>query len=125
MSEQRWIVSQRNYELDEVKYQSKLTPISKDQDPLIVDISVLTKNKKTTKNILKKGNLISKATSNPLENQTKTDNSTNAKKETPKILPHGAKLIDDYKHLQYSLIVNKNFNVDASMEVNWQSLKKI
>ena len=124
MSEQRWIVSQRNYELDEVKYQSKLTPISKDQDPLIVDISVLTKNKRTTKNIIKKGNLISKATSNPLENQTKTDNSTNAKKETPKILPHGAKLIDDYKHLQYSLIVNKNFNVDASMEVNWQSLKK-
>ncbi|MBQ1719296.1 MAG: hypothetical protein II027_01485, partial [Bacteroidales bacterium] len=32
------------------------------------------------------------------------------------ILPHGAKKIEDYKHLQYSLIVNKDFNIADKIE---------
>ncbi|MCQ2816762.1 MAG: hypothetical protein MJ252_05795 [archaeon] len=38
MSDQRWLVKERNYELDEVKYEVKLKPIMKDQDPLNVEI---------------------------------------------------------------------------------------
>ena len=40
------------------------------------------------------------------------------------ILPHGAKKIEDYKHLQYSLIVNKDFNIADKIEDNWICLKK-
>jgi hypothetical protein len=125
--EPRWIIKPRNYELDSFKYQSKLNPISKDQDPLKVDISVLTNTKKKKK-YYKMGNLMfSKVTSNPLE--SKNQISTNKKEEKknekkPEILPYGAKKIEDYKHLQYSLIVNQNFNVADKIEDNWTCLKK-
>ena len=39
------------------------------------------------------------------------------------ILPYNAKVID-YSQLQYSLIVNKDVNVEGTMEQNWQSLRK-
>ena len=41
MTEPRWMVKDRNFELDVVKYQTKLTPILKDQDPLKVDLGNL------------------------------------------------------------------------------------
>ena len=126
--EPRWIIKPTNYELDLFKYQAKLNPISKDQDPMNVDISVLTNTKKK-KNYYKKGNLMfTKVTSNPLE--SKNIISTSKKQEEEKvekkveILPHGAKKIEDYKHLQYSLIVNKDFNIADKIEDNWICLKK-
>ena len=54
---QKWIVKPRNYELDTVKYEAKLKPIMKDQDPLSVDITALHGKKKK----------IRKRIANPLE----------------------------------------------------------
>ena len=53
MTEQRWIVKERNFELDTVKYQVKLNPVLKDQDPLKVDLGNLDiiKKKKAQKKI--------------------------------------------------------------------------
>jgi hypothetical protein len=41
MTEQRWIVKERNFELDAVKYQIKLNPVFKAQGPLRVDLGNL------------------------------------------------------------------------------------
>ena len=45
----KWIVKSRDYELDQVKHQIKMTPILKDQDPLNSDIIKLPSNKKIIK----------------------------------------------------------------------------
>lgn len=79
--EPRWIIKPTNYELDLFKYQAKLNPISKDQDPMNVDISVLTNTKKK-KNYYKKGNLMfAKVTSNPLESNNTISTSKKKKKK--------------------------------------------
>lgn len=130
MAEPRWMAKKRNFELDAIKYESKLTPILKDQDPLKVDLSNLDAIKK--KKQAKKNVVYQKAENNPLENPNftlkKNDsksslNSTSSTSSSSTILPYNAKVVD-YSQLQYSLIVNKNFSEDASMEKTWQSLKK-
>ena len=125
----RWVIKQRNYELDTVKYGVSLKPIMKDQDPLCVDIATIeTKNKKKFKRTIntKMFANISKPVVDPLSQKAKQPMFQNVKKEEKKEpeLPHNAKKVDDVKHLQYSLIVNKDFNVDDKIEVNWLSLKK-
>ena len=55
MTEQRWMVKDRNFELDVVKYQVKLNPVLKDQDPLKVDLGnldIVKKKKAQKKNIV-------------------------------------------------------------------------
>ena len=55
MTDQRWIVKERNFELDVVKYQVKLNPVLKDQDPLKVDLGnldIIKKKKAQKKNII-------------------------------------------------------------------------
>ena len=141
----RWVVKPRNYELDTVKYEVKLKPIMRDQDPLNVDISEI--QTKAKKKIIKKADLpskkgtssstkmfanISRTSKDPLANvsrpsqpQQPNKGSTDPMKNDAGIaLPHNAKKVEDVRHLQYSLIVNKDFNVDDKIEVNWLSLKK-
>lgn len=176
----RWVIKTRNYELDDVKYLVKPKPITKDQDPLTLDISAISsKSKKTSqakKNITKsqddkpdKPMLSSQVTkpkmglfdgltsSKPPTSMTSStkmfaglSRATNVKSTTAPstptstsssvstsaaatpskkdaneiIMPYNAKKVEDLKHLQYSLIVNKDFNVDDSIEVNWTCLKK-
>ena len=132
MEEPRWMVKDRNFELDVVKYQTKLNPILKDQDPLKVDLGnleIIKKKKAQKKNIVYQKFEVS----HPLE----TSNSKSLSKSSSKssmnsatsastasnILPYNAKVVD-YSQLQYSLIVNKNVNVEGTMEENWKSLKK-
>ena len=130
MTDRRWVVKERNFELDVVKYQSKLNPILKDQDPLKVDLGNLDIIKK--KKAQKKYIVFQKVEmSNPLEEEKTLSkssskssmNSTSTSSSNSKILPYNAKVVD-YSQLQYSLIVNKNVNVEGTMEENWQSLKK-
>lgn len=55
MTEQRWIIKDRNFELDAVKYQVKLNPVLKDQDPLKVDLGnldAIKKKKAQKKNVV-------------------------------------------------------------------------
>ena len=132
MTDQKWIVKDRNFELDVVKYQVKLNPVLKDQDPLKVDLGnleIIKKKKAQKKNIVyQKAEQINK-----LENDTKKElnkseskssiSSTSSTSSNSNILPYNAKVID-YSQLQYSLIVNKDVNVEGTMEENWQSLKK-
>jgi ABC-type oligopeptide transport system ATPase subunit len=71
--------------------------------------------------------MFTKVTSNPLESKNIISTSKKEEKKIEKkeeILPHGAKKIEDYKHLQYSLIVNKDFNIADKIEDNWVCLKK-
>ena len=130
MTDRRWMVKERNFELDVVKYQSKLNPILKDQDPLKVDLGnldIIKKKKAQKKNIV----FQKVEMSNPLEEEKTLSkssskssmNSTSTSSSNSKILPYNAKVVD-YSQLQYSLIVNKNVNVEGTMEENWQSLKK-
>ena len=130
MTDRRWVVKERNFELDVVKYQSKLNPILKDQDPLKVDLGnldIIKKKKAQKKNIV----FQKVENSNPLEDEKTLSkssskssmNSTSTTSSNSKILPYNAKVVD-YSQLQYSLIVNKNVNVEGTMEENWQSLKK-
>ena len=48
---------------------------------------------------------------------------TSSTSSNSNILPYNAKVVD-YSQLQYSLIVNKDINIEGTMEENWQSLKK-
>ena len=132
MAEPRWMVKDRNFELDVVKYQSKLNPILKDQDPLKVDLGNLEIIKK--KKAQKKNIIFQKAEPfNPLEDpNSKTLNKSGSKSSmssssststSSNILPYNAKVVD-YSQLNYSLIINKNVNVEGTMEENWKSLKK-
>ena len=125
MTEPRWMVKERNFELDVVKYQSKLNPILKDQDPLKVDLGNLDIIKK--KKAQKKNIVFQKAeVSNPLEDPNlKTLSKSNSKSSmnsaasttssNSNILPYNAKVVD-YSQLQYSLIVNKNVNVEGILD---------
>ena len=126
------MVKDRNFELDVVKYQTKLNPILKDQDPLKVDLGNLEIIKK--KKAQKKNIVFQKAEPvNPNEDpNAKTLNKSGSKSSmssssststSSNILPYNAKVVD-YAQLQYSLIVNKNVNIEGTMEENWQSLKK-
>lgn len=45
----KWIVKTRDYELDQVKYQMKMIPILRDQDPLNSEIIKLPVKKKIIK----------------------------------------------------------------------------
>ncbi len=45
MSSSKWIIKQRDYEVEEVKYNSKLISIIKDEDPLITDNIVFLQKK--------------------------------------------------------------------------------
>jgi hypothetical protein len=47
MSNNKWIVKNRDFELEGVKYNAKLTPINKEENPLIAegDIKMLVKKK--------------------------------------------------------------------------------
>ena len=131
MEEPRWMVKDRNFELDVVKYQTKLNPIVKDQDPLKVDLGnldIIKKKKAQKKNIV----FQKVEVSHPLEPNSKelsksgsknSINSATSASTTSTILPYNAKVVD-YSQLQYSLIVNKNVNVEGTMEENWKSLKK-
>ena len=125
-TEQRWIVKDRNFELDTVKYQSKLNPIIKDQDPLKVDLGnldIIKKKKAQKKNIVfqKAEAIVDDKNAKTEEKGAKTTTTSTTKNSN--ILPYNAKIVD-YSQLQYSLIVNKNSNVDGTMEENWKSLKK-
>ena len=130
MSEPRWIVKERNFELDVVKYQSKLNSILKDQDPLKVDLGnldIIKKKKAQKKNIVYQKAEVS-SSDDPLSAKTLSKSSskssmtsTSSSSTTTNILPYNAKVVD-YSQLQYSLIVNKNVNVEGTMEENWKSL---
>jgi hypothetical protein len=48
----KWQVRMRDYELDTVKYQAKLTQVLADQDPLNTDVIKLPAKKKFIKSIL-------------------------------------------------------------------------
>ena len=132
MSEPRWIVKERNFELDVVKYQSKLNSILKDQDPLKVDLGnldIIKKKKAQKKNIVYQKAEVS-SSDDPLSAKTLSKSSskssmtsTSSSSTATNILPYNAKVVD-YSQLQYSLIVNKNVNVEGTMEENWKSLKK-
>ena len=132
MTEPRWMVKDRNFELDVVKYQTKLTPILKDQDPLKVDLGnldIIKKKKAQKKNIVfqkaEVGNPSEDANSKSLSKSSSKSsmNSASTTTSNSNILPYNAKVVD-YNQLQYSLIVNKNVNVEGTMEENWKSLKK-
>lgn len=49
MSINKWIIKFRDYELEQVKYQVKGTPILRDQDPLISEELKLPQRKKIIK----------------------------------------------------------------------------
>ena len=131
MTEQRWIVKERNFELDTVKYQVKLNPVLKDQDPLKVDLGnldIIKKKKAQKKNIVyqKVDTSNNKYDLDKIAELHKSDSKSSistTSSTSSNILPYNAKVID-YSQLQYSLIVNKNVNSEATMEENWQSLKK-
>ena len=132
MTEQRWIVKDRNFELDAVKYQVKLNPVLKDQDPLKVDLGnldIIKKKKAQKKNIVyQKPETSNKSENEKAKELNKSDSkssisTTSSTSSNTNILPYNAKVID-YSQLQYSLIVNKNVNTEGTMEENWQSLKK-
>ena len=132
MTEQRWIVKERNFELDAVKYQVKLNPVLKDQDPLKVDLGnldIIKKKKAQKKNIVyQKPDTSNKSENDKTKELNKSDSkssisTTSSTSSNTNILPYNAKVID-YSQLQYSLIVNKNVNTEGTMEENWQSLKK-
>ena len=131
MTEQRWIVKERNFELDTVKYQVKLNPVLKDQDPLKVDLGnldIIKKKKAQKKNIVyqKVDTSSNKYDLDSIKEMHKSDSKssvTTASSTSSNILPYNAKVVD-YSQLQYSLIVNKNVNSEATMEENWQMLKK-
>ena len=132
MTEQRWIVKDRNFELDAVKYQVKLNPVLKDQDPLKVDLGnldIIKKKKAQKKNIVyQKPETSNKSENEKTKELNKSDSkssisTTSSTSSNTNILPYNAKVID-YSQLQYSLIVNKNVNTEGTMEENWQSLKK-
>ena len=109
MTDQKWIVKDRNFELDVVKYQVKLNPVLKDQDPLKVDLGnleIIKKKKAQKKNIVyQKAEQINK-----LENDTKKElnkseskssiSSTSSTSSNSNILPYNAKVID-YSQLQF------------------------
>ena len=126
-TEQRWIVKDRNFELDTVKYQSKLNPIIKDQDPLKVDLGnldIIKKKKAQKKNIVFQKAEATNADDKNAKTESKGAKTTSTSTtKNSNILPYNAKIVD-YSQLQYSLIVNKNSNVDGTMEENWKSLKK-
>ena len=129
MTEQRWMVKDRNFELDVVKYQVKLNPVLKDQDPLKVDLGnldIVKKKKAQKKNIVyQKVEPLNKLDTEKKElnkSESKSSISTTSSANS-NILPYNAKVID-YSQLQYSLIVNKDVNVEGTMEQNWQSLRK-
>ena len=124
MTEPRWMVKDRNFELDIVKYQTKLTPILKDQDPLKVDLGnldIIKKKKAQKKNIVYQKveianpleDPIPKTLSNSSSKSSISSNSTTT--SNTNILPYNAKVVD-YNQLQYSLIINKNVNVEGTME---------
>ena len=133
MTEQRWIVKDRNFELDAVKYQVKLNPVLKDQDPLKVDLGnldIIKKKKAQKKNIVyQKAELINKSDNdknkelNKSSSKSSISSTASSTSSSSNILPYNAKVID-YAQLQYSLIINKNVNIEGTMEENWQSLKK-
>lgn len=139
----KWNLKARDYELDTVKYVIKPISITRDQDPLNAESINLQAKKK----YIKKGNITMKrADFNPLENLgPKNEKSNNTNKptiniptpltpqnnnpisQTPKIslaLPKQIKVIDDLKYISFSLIVNKNFNVNDSIDINWTGLRK-
>ena len=129
MTEQRWMVKDRNFELDVVKYQVKLNPVLKDQDPLKVDLGnldIVKKKKAQKKNVVyQKVEPLNKLDTEKKElnkSESKSSISTTSSANS-NILPYNAKVID-YSQLQYSLIVNKDVNVEGTMEQNWQSLRK-
>lgn len=45
MSNLKWIIKQRDFEVEDVKFMSKFTPITKDQDPLMTDNIILPQKK--------------------------------------------------------------------------------
>ncbi len=49
MSSNKWKIKSRDYELEQVKYQVKGTPVMKDQDPLISEELKLPQRKKIIK----------------------------------------------------------------------------
>jgi len=49
----KWEVRMRDYELDAVKYQAKLTPVMADGDPLSSDVIKLPAKKKIIRSIYK------------------------------------------------------------------------
>ena len=131
MTEQRWIVKERNFELDTVKYQVKLNPVFKDQDPLRVDLGnldIIKKKKAQKKNIIYQKVEQIKSENDKIKEMNKSDSkssisTTSSTSSNSNILPYNAKVVD-YSQLQYSLIVNKDINIEGTMEENWQSLKK-
>lgn len=137
MSTGKWIVKPRDYELDQVKFKAKLQPVLKDQDPLNAEVIKMPVKKK----IIKKGNIIMKrAEFNPLEPQTSKNlnqkvavpygtltNVTNNQLNNNSSVTLGIKtkkIIDDFKYLSFSLIVDKNFNVNDSIDINWTCIRK-
>jgi hypothetical protein len=141
----KWIVKQRDYELENVKYQMKLNEVNRDQDPLSV-----AEIKMPVKKTIKKGNTIMKrAAYNPLEGglpgaggknsttptssqtmqtftsntNTNTQSNTNTQKQPLYQIPKQIN-VDELKFISFSLIVNKNFNVNDSIDINWASIRK-
>ena len=129
MTDQRWIVKERNFELDVVKYQVKLNPVLKDQDPLRVDLGnleIIKKKKAQKKNVVYQKAEPNKSENDKLKEMKKSDSKSSistTSSTSSNILPYNAKVVD-YSQLQYSLIVNKDVNIEGTMEQNWQSLRK-
>ena len=70
-------------------------------------------------NLQKKSNL----QSDPSKNIS-TNDPTHSTRDRISTIPKHVKVIDDFKYLSLSLIVNKNFNVNDSIDVNWSSIRK-
>jgi hypothetical protein len=69
-------------------------------------------------------NITSKSHSqNPVTTQT-TYSSIPAKESRVSTMPKPIKVIDDFKFISFSLIVNKNFNVNDSIDINWSLIRK-
>lgn len=122
----KWIPKVRDYELDQVKYQIKLSPLLHDQDPLNSEIIKMPAKKKI---FIKKGNTTMKRVEiNPLENPPSKSTShplTSTILSKPlSTLTKPITITDDFKYISYSLIVNKNFNVNDAIDINWTSIRK-
>jgi len=93
------------------------------------NLDIIKKKKAQKKNIVYQKAEVS-SSDDPLSAKTLSKSSskssmtsTSSSSTTTNILPYNAKVVD-YSQLQYSLIVNKNVNVEGTMEENWKSLKK-
>jgi hypothetical protein len=65
-----------------------------------------------------------KVTVDPLSQNLNQENSKISGRSRVSTIAKPIKTLDEFKYLSFSLIVNKNFNVNDSLDSNWSSLRK-